>query len=294
MSWIEIHITASADNADLLSDQLTLLGAEAVTFQDAGNEPLYEPAPDTARIWKETIVIGLFNQQQALDPIVAYLENQRIAGSLKQFIVKKVAEEDWVRRSLDQFQPLKFGSRLWICPSWITPPDLNQVNVILDPGLAFGTGTHPTTALCLAWLDAHIQAQNCVIDYGCGSGILAVSALKLGAKQVFAVDHDPQALESTLRNGEQNQFYPPILKTYLPAELPAIQADLLMANILAQPLMELASTFAQLIKPGGKIILSGILANQVPLIRSIYSAWFTLQDAVYKEEWALLAATRSD
>ncbi len=209
-------------------------------------------------------------------------------------VIKKIADEDWVRRSLDQFKPMKFGKRLWICPSWFTPPEPNDVNIILDPGLAFGTGTHPTTALCLEWLDEHINAQHLVIDYGCGSGILSLAALKLGAKRVFAVDNDEQALEATLRNGEKNGFIPPELQTYLPNELPVEQADLLIANILAQPLIELAPLFAKRVKPHGKLILSGILPSQTEEITKAYSPWFNMQPPDFKEEWSRISGNRID
>lgn len=292
MAWTEFHITVSAEHADSLSHQLSLLGAEAVTFKDAGDQPLYEPAPDTARVWNETVVIGLFGHEQPVAPLVNYLEEQRDLGTIKHFRVEKIEDEDWVRRSLDQFKPLQFGSRLWICPSWIDSPDPAKVNVILDPGLAFGTGTHPTTALCLEWLDANIHSQPLVIDYGCGSGILALAALKLGAKEVRAVDNDPQALEATARNGEQNGLCSPVLTTYLPNELPHQQADLIIANILARPLIELAPVFAELVKIGGKILLSGILNVQTEEVIQAYSRWFLMQPAVYKEEWARLEGTR--
>lgn len=292
MPWLELHITASADQAALLSDQLMLLGAQAVTLQDAGDQPIYEPSDTTPRIWHETIIVGLFDYQQAMLPILTYLEEQQAAGLLKHIELKEVADEDWVRRSLDSFKPLCFGKRLWICPSWHTPPLSAAINIILDPGLAFGTGTHPTTALCLEWLDEHIQAEHYVIDYGCGSGILGLAALKLGAKHVLAVDNDPQALEATQYNAERNAVYSPQLRVSLPGAVGDQKADLLIANILAKPLIDMAPCFEKLVKSQGKILLSGILADQINAVIEVYQATFLMQPPVCKGEWARLEGER--
>jgi len=292
MPWLEIHITAFSDQVAMLSDQLTLLGAEAVTLKDAGDQPIYEPADTHPRIWQETILVGLFDHQQDMSPILSYLESQRADGVLSQFELKQVDDEDWVRRSLDSFSPICFGKRLWICPSWLTPPDSNAVNIRLDPGLAFGTGTHATTALCLEWLDEHIDATPYVIDYGCGSGILALAALKLGAKRVLAVDNDPQALEATHANAEQNEVSSSMLQAVLPNAVSDEKADLVIANILAQPLIDMSHSLAQLVKPHGQIVLSGILMSQVPAVRAAFEAFFDMQPPVYKEEWARLVGDR--
>ncbi|HLB57840.1 MAG TPA: 50S ribosomal protein L11 methyltransferase [Gammaproteobacteria bacterium] len=286
MPWIEVHITTTPAHIDSISTQLSFLGAEAITLQDAGNEPIYEPSADA--MWKETIMIGLFDYQHSIIPIVSYLEKQQSENHIAHFRLQEIGDEDWVRRSLDQFKPLKFGNRLWICPSWHTPPDLNAVNVILDPGLAFGTGTHPTTALCLEWLDNNIKSQECIMDYGCGSGILSLAALKLGAKRILAIDTDAQALEATERNAEKNAIYLPDLKTYFPAELIDEKADILIANILAKPLIELAPQFAKLVHSHGKIVLSGILDTQTQAILAVYSRYFTMQKPIEKEGWILL------
>lgn len=292
MPWLEIHATAFSAQVATLSDQLMLLGAEAVTLKDAGDQPIYEPSDTHPRIWQETIVVGLFDHQQDMPPILSYLENQQTEGLLTHVELKKVADEDWVRRSLDSFSPICFGKRLWICPSWLTPPDPDAVNIRLDPGLAFGTGTHPTTALCLEWLDQHLHATSYVIDYGCGSGILALAALKLGAKRVLAVDNDPQALEATQYNAEQNAVSPSELKLTFPDTVSKEQADLVIANILAQPLIDMAPQLAQLVKSQGNIVLSGILIEQVPAIIGAYKAFFDMQPPVYKGEWARLVGER--
>lgn len=294
MPWIELHITTSAKHANELSDQLTSLGAKAVTFKDGGNQPIYEPSHSTPRVWEETIVTGLFAFEYPLSSVITHLENDQKEGLITHFQLKEMADEDWVRASLDSFKPMKFGKRLWICPSWQTPPDQQGINIILDPGLAFGTGTHPTTALCLEWLAENIHSEQWVIDYGCGSGILGIAALKLGAVEVAAVDHDPQALETAKENGIQNNLYPPNFTTFFPDELIKKQADLIIANILAKPLIELAETFAKLTKLNGKIILSGILKGHIEDVIDAYKPWYTMQQPVSKEEWVRLVGIRSN
>jgi ribosomal protein L11 methyltransferase len=257
MPWNEIRIVTSADEANDLSDHLTALGAVAVTFQDAGDEPIFEPKPETPRLWHQTIVIGLFDSETLLESITESLDPLP-------YQVWHIPDENWERRCLEDFKPIQMGKRLWICPSWHQPPDPQAVNVILDPGLAFGTGSHPTTRLCLEWLDASITPDQSIIDYGCGSGILAIAALKLGAKKALAVDNDPQALIATRDNAERNHIDSKDLITQGPDENITEPADILIANILAQPLKELASHLASLTKPGGKIALSGILKDQAP------------------------------
>ncbi len=292
MPWIELRITTTAEYANPLGNQLLLLGAQTLTMQDAGDHPIYEPTPGSSVLWQDTVVIGLFDLQQSLEPITAYLEKQKNAGLIAHFNTQQIADEDWERRCLDHFKPMRFGKRLWICPSWQIPPDPQAVNVILDPGLAFGTGTHPTTALCLEWLDNNINSGETVIDYGCGSGILAIAALKLGAHQVFAIDHDTQAIDSTKENGKRNHLYPPKLKTGLPKDFNLPAADILIANILAQPLIELAPQFAKLAKPQSSLLLSGILINQANEVIKAYQPWFNMDAAINKEEWVRLTGVR--
>lgn len=294
MPWIELHSQTTADYADLLSDQLTLLGALAVTFQDAGDQPIYEPTPGAQNLWPETIVIGLFDNSLQPESLLTYLEEQQAAGLIQSFHFKNLPDQDWERICLDYFKPMNFGNRLWICPSWQKPPGLDAATVILDPGLAFGTGTHPTTALCLEWLDQHVQPGALVIDYGCGSGILGLAALKLGAKEVFAIDTDSQALEASEKNAARNPEIAAYFRTFMPDRfnLP-IFADILIANILAQPLLILAPRFAELTRPGSDLLLSGILVEQIELIREAYSPWFSFKTPViHKKEWARLEGKR--
>lgn len=293
MSYIEIHISTQAPHADNISNQLTLLGALAVTLKDAGNQPIYEPDAETPRVWDETIIVGLFDGGHRMLPLVSHFENQQTEGTVNHFQLIPIADEDWVRRSLDSFKPIAFGKRLWICPSWHTPPDATACNVMLDPGLAFGTGSHPTTALCLEWLDEQMTHGETVIDYGCGSGILGIAALKLGAKHVLAIDHDAQALTATCDNARQNGIQPAELETCFPDALKTDPADTVIANILANPLIKLAPLLAELTKKGGKLVLSGILQEQVVAILTAYLPFFTLQMIKNSSEWYLVSFVKA-
>lgn len=288
MSWKELHIITTADKADEISDQLSLFGANAVTFRDGGDDPIFEPTASTPRVWAKTIVIGLFDSELDLSPLLKQLNDT--------INIVDVPDEDWVRRSLDSFKPMKFGEKLWVCPSWQTPPEPNAINLILDPGLAFGTGSHPTTSLCLEWLEKNIILGQQIIDYGCGSGILGIAALKLGAKKVFAIDNDPQALEAAIHNSQQNGCHPSVFTTFLPEKTPPDikKADLVIANILAQPLVELAPKLASLTRIGGKILLSGILINQIESINKAYKNWYIMQHPISKGEWVSLVGIRAN
>lgn len=286
---IEFRIHTLAQHVESLSDQLMLLGACAVSMVDAANQPIYEPAPGEMILWQETTVVAHFEEDQMQDSISHFLAEQQSNKRLSSFSISKVEQQDWVRTSLDQFQPQQFGNRLWVCPSWIEPPHLDAINVMLDPGLAFGTGTHPTTKLCLQWLDQHIHGKEQVIDYGCGSGILAVAALKLGAADAIAVDHDPQALDACMMNAERNLISFDAINVYFPDELPVTTTcDVLIANILAQPLIELAPKFAQLVRSSGKIVLSGILAEQAKQVLAAYQPFFNMNEPTFSDEWVRL------
>jgi ribosomal protein L11 methyltransferase len=292
MSWLEIHATTSANHAHLLGDQFTVMGALSVSFLDAGDQPIYEPTAETP-LWEKTIVVGLFDPHHPIQDVLIFLEKQEAEGNVEHFHLKHLEDQDWQRICLESFKPILFGKKCWICPSWHTPPDKNAVNVTLDPGLAFGTGTHPTTALCLEWLDAHITGhEQLVVDFGCGSGILGIAALKLGAKRVLAVDNDPQALIATRANAERNQITQNQLEVTLPGIKIAPQADILIANILAQPLIELAPLFAKWVKPNGKVVLSGILIDQTINIIKAFQPYFHLQNPLAKAEWILLEGDR--
>lgn len=285
MAWIQFIFDSTPDAADALSDHLQECGASAVTFQDNADQPIYEPEIGTTPLWAATNVVALFDAETDTDMILSMLASMIAPQSLPNYRIEAVEDKDWVREWMDNFHPMNFGDRLWICPSWHTPPQHDAVNIMLDPGLAFGTGTHPTTALCLNWLDQDDVKDKVVIDYGCGSGILAIAAALLGAKKVIGVDTDPQALEATQANAARNGVE---IDTYLPDDCPDEPCDLLLANILAGPLQSLSERLANLTKAGAPIVLSGILDVQANDVSQSYQAWFDMEPPVLKDEWIRL------
>ncbi|HEB99044.1 MAG TPA: 50S ribosomal protein L11 methyltransferase, partial [Thiotrichales bacterium] len=286
MPWWQIELEAGAADPQRLADFLQAQGAISVTLTDAADQPLFEPEPGTTPLWSATRITALFELETAPGILREALAEQFGASLAERARESVLEDQDWERVWLERFRPMRFGQRLWVCPAGQRPrAEPDPVIVDLDPGLAFGTGTHPTTALCLEWLDAHPPAGHAVLDYGSGSGILAVAALKLGAERLWAVDIDPQALQSTRDNATRNGVEGG-LSVGLPDALPADAVfDLLLANILANPLIELAPALAGRVKPGGDILLSGILAQQAEAVRTAYAPWFALDDAVAREDW---------
>jgi ribosomal protein L11 methyltransferase len=287
MAWIQFVCHTTPDKAEGLSEALSECGAAAVTFEDDADQPIYEPDLGETPLWTETRLTALFDaetqQQTVLDMLAGMLPE------VPKFRVEAVEDKDWEREWMANFHPIQFGERLWIVPSWHTAPDEKAVNILLDPGLAFGTGTHATTALCLNWLDQADLQGKYVIDYGCGSGILAIAAALLGAERVIGVDTDPQALEATRANAERNGVD---IEAYLPGDCPDTPCDLLLANILAGPLQNLAPRFANLSRPGGELVLSGILQSQADEVAESYQPWFTMQPAVSRDDWIRLNGMR--
>lgn len=292
MSWIQIKLDTTRDQSEALEDLLLSIGAKAVTLQDGQDQPVFEPALGTTPLWDHTKVIGLFDASTDTDLVLAYLANALNPAPLPNHKVEIVEDKDWEREWMDSYHPIQFGKRLWVCPSWRETPDPTAANLILDPGLAFGTGTHPTTALCLEWLGNHDIRGLQVIDYGCGSGILGIAALILGADIVVAVDNDPQALEATEANGQRNQIESNRLQTYLPEQAPDKIADIMLANILAGPLINLATRLASLTKPNGKIVLSGILKEQAEEVMECYRQWFTMEPPTAQEDWVRICGVK--
>ncbi|MGE6098526.1 50S ribosomal protein L11 methyltransferase [Aeromonas salmonicida] len=290
MPWIQIRINATAKTADKVSNMLLGRGAQAVTFMDAQDVPVYEPLPGETPLWGETEVMGLFDAETDPAPTIAFF--QQIFGEDVGYKVEQLEDKDWVREWMDHFHPMQFGERLWICPSWRDVPNPDAVNVMLDPGLAFGTGTHPTTALCLQWLDGLDLAGKTVVDFGCGSGILGIAALKLGAARVIGIDIDPQAIQASHDNAERNGVAGQI-ELYLPADQPQdVEADVVVANILAGPLRELAPLIAGHGKAGSLMALSGVLESQAPELKTIYGQWFDMDPTAVKEEWCRLSGRK--
>lgn len=291
MPWQQLKIHTTAEHAELLSDLLTLMDAVAVTFADAADQALLEPKPAEMPLWQQVCVIALFTLDTAVDPIIDFLQRQ-LATKLN-YQLEILADQTWELAWLADFKPMQFGDRLWVYPSHETIADTAIIPLILDPGLAFGTGTHATTALCLRWLDKHVHSPITAIDYGCGSGILALAALKLGAAKVWAVDYDIQALDATRANAEKNHINSEQLTVVTPAELSLSKpVDLIIANILAKTLCELAELFAQLVRPQGNVVLSGILSEQVAEISQHYEPWFRILETNEDSGWISIVAQR--
>lgn len=298
MPWLQIKVSIQPEQAETYEDLLLAAGCAAVTYQDAADQPIFEPDLGTTPLWNTTVVTGLFaaehDIQETLQLLQAAQQQMDTASDTPrpEFKAEILEDKDWEREWMDHYHPMQFGKRLWVCPSWRDVPEPDAVNLMLDPGLAFGTGTHPTTALCLEWLDGQPLEALQVVDYGCGSGILGIAALLLGAHHVQAVDIDPQALTATRDNLERNGLNPDQLDTWLPLQAPRIKADVLVANILAGPLAELAPTLAERVKPGGKILLSGLLSQQADELISVYSRWFDMDPPGEREGWIRLSGVR--
>ena len=292
MAWIQLRIHTGKQEAELLSDLLMELGSVSITFEDGQDEPIFEPKLGETPLWTDTVVIALFDAGMDLQPIVEMLKSLPYMAPDFAYKIEQIEDKDWVREWMDAFHPIKFGERLWICPSWRDIPEPEAVNVILDPGLAFGTGTHPTTALCLEWLDGLELTGKEVVDFGCGSGILAVAALKLGAARVTGIDIDYQAIDASRANAERNKVADR-LSLYLPQDQPAeLKTEILVANILAGPLRELAPLIANLVKSGGKLALSGLLREQAEEISECYAQWFEMDEPAHKQDWTRLTGVR--
>ena len=289
MPWLQVTLETSRDDAQRLGDAMEEVGALAVSLEGADAEPLFETDwHDSTPVWKQTRVVALFAEDADVPTAMRMVAALLSLPEAPAFKTETVADQDWVRVWMDRWQPMHFGANLWVVPSWLTPPDADAANIILDPGMAFGTGTHATTAMCLEWLAAHPPRDLEVIDYGCGSGILAIAALKLGARHALGTDTDPQALAVSRENAERNQVADRFTLC-LPEAVPAdASADVVLANILAGPLIQLAPRLAALVRPGGMLVLSGLLANQAEEVEAAYTAHFVLERRVH-DGWAMLA-----
>ncbi|NWL80603.1 50S ribosomal protein L11 methyltransferase [Pseudomonas taiwanensis] len=291
MPWLQVRLAITPEQAETYEDALLEVGAVSVTFMDAEDQPIFEPDLGTTPLWSNTHLLALFEADTDEASLVAHLE-LLTGGALPEHQIERIEDQDWERSWMDNFQPMRFGRRLWIVPSWHDAPEPGAVNLLLDPGLAFGTGTHPTTALCLEWLDGQ-ELDDCeVLDFGCGSGILAIAALLLGARQAVGTDIDPQALEASRDNASRNGIDPARFPVYLPADLPAKPAEVVVANILAGPLVSLAPQITSLVAPGGRLALSGILAEQAEEVRAAYTDAFDLDPTAEKDGWVRISGVR--
>lgn len=291
MPWQQLNFQCPKADTDLAEALLMQAGALSILLNDAGDQPLFEPLPGESPLWDEVIISGIFAipTDELCEPTDFENLAQQIASHLtaSRVWVESLADKDWEREWMSQFKPIHCCAGLWIVPEWLTPPDPNAINIIMDPGLAFGTGYHATTRLCLDWLNQQTLQDKMVIDYGCGSGILGIAALMMGAKHVYAVDIDPQAVLATQQNAKRNQVDERI-STFLPQEFASFcdendgfKADMITANILAKPLIELSPYFAQLLNKGGQIVLSGLLYEQADEVNKAYATHFKL-DAVQR------------
>lgn len=276
MPWLQAHIVTSKEHAASIEVALEDLGALSVILTDAADEPMFEPAPGTTPIWRATRVTGLFPDTLDSDELRTHLELMLLGLETRTVRLESLADRAWERVWLERFHPMRFGHRLWICPTGQSVDANNAVIVYLDPGLAFGSGTHPTTALCLDWLDQANLTGKRIIDFGCGSGVLGIAAALLGAKSVVAVDHDPQAVIATRANAAANDVASRVFAVHS-VEFKAEPADIVMANVLTNVLVELNSEISRLVNPEGQLVLSGILEEQSDTIHRAYAGRFHLQ-----------------
>lgn len=289
--WLQAHLTVEKSRAPLIERLFEDLGAVAVTLGDAGDEPMLEPAPGETPLWQATRVSGLFEGACDPDALRSQVTQALAVDVGRALSLEFLADRDWERAWMDRFRPMRFGERLWIRPSGTEIDQEDAVIVDLDPGLAFGTGTHPTTALCLEWLDAQDLAGKRVIDFGCGSGILAIAALKLGARDVVAVDHDPQAVLATRDNAARNRVDDRISVVHS-ADFVPHAVELVVANILANVLIDLAPRILEMVRPGGRLLLSGILHDQAAAVMQAFARTIEFDPMATRQDWVLLAGTR--
>ena len=290
MAWLQLRLAITPDQAETCEDMLLELGAVSVTFMDAQDQPIYEPDLGTTPLWSQTHLLALFEADTDAAALQAQLTLR--LSPLPDLHIEVLEDQDWERSWMDNFHPMRFGQRLWIVPSWHEAPEPDAVNLLLDPGLAFGTGTHPTTALCLEWLDGQDLSGKQLIDFGCGSGILAIAGLLLGASDAIGTDIDIQALEASRDNAQRNGIADERFALYLPEAMPQGQAPVVVANILAGPLVQLADTISALVAPAGRLALSGILAEQAEEVRAAYQERFVLDPTAEKDGWVRISGVR--
>ena len=304
MSWVTLIIETDAAHAEVLSDALLEQGALSVDIHDAAadtqdEQMLFgEPGEPSGEIWQNAEVSALFDQDADIVAILRNVTQIMQSDQPLDYRIERIEEQDWVRLTQSQFDPIQISARLWIVPTWHQSPDPAAINLILDPGLAFGTGSHPTTQLCLGWLDQNLQPGDKMMDYGCGSGILAIAALKLGARYVTGIDIDPQAIKASEENALRNQCDPEKFHfatahqaTERSAQ-PEEQTDVVVANILANPLIILAPLLMQIVRKHGHIVLSGILKEQAEEVKAVYQQWFDMRIAREQEGWVLLTGIK--
>jgi ribosomal protein L11 methyltransferase len=276
LAWLQLELRVPHALAETLETQLEGDGAVSVSLMDGGDEPMFETETERGKLWQAVLITALFPEDT---------DKATLMGTYQAYhpTLQDIAEQQWELAWLDMFKPMQFGRDVWIVPTAFTPPKPDAVNIMLNPGLAFGSGTHPTTALCLTWLDTH-RPQGTVLDYGAGSGILAITAKKLGAEHVVATDIDPQAVSSARDNAMANQT---LIDVYPVETLPSIHADVVLANILAGTLIELTDIVQGYLKPGATLVLSGILSRQAEQVIEAYPD-LTLDSVTEQEGWVMI------
>ncbi|MEO8332152.1 MAG: 50S ribosomal protein L11 methyltransferase [Gallionella sp.] len=296
MPWLTLIVDTDANHAEVLSDALLELGALSVDLLDADADTpdeqaiFGEPGEPPPGVWRHNRVSALFDDDQDVSEILRCAVSSIGLAQLPEYRIEALADNDWVRLTQSQFEPIPISPRLWIVPTWHNPSDPDAINIVLDPGLAFGTGSHPTTRLCLRWLDDHLQGGETVLDYGCGSGILAIAAVKLGAASATGVDVDLQAVVASRDNAIANRVAD--IRFHLPNDAPPGSYDLVVANILTNPLRMLAPLLANATRQGGRIVLSGILEEQARDVMTLYQQWFDMDTPVFEEGWSCLSGRR--
>ena len=290
--WQQLKIQLHSEDTSYFEQILFDSDAISISYLDAEDQPVFQEEPGSTPLWDNTFLLCLFNTKTDLGSLLNKLRCNTKVLNNKTLNIELIEDQDWERSWMKDFEPIQFGEKLWICPSWLSPPEPNAVNIKLDPGLAFGTGNHATTSLCLRWLDQADVRGSEVIDYGCGSGVLSIASALLGAVKVHSVDNDPQAISATIDNSRRNKVPGDVLTTYLPEAVPPVHADILIANILERPLIDLSEKFAELVKKGGYITLSGLLEEQIPSLLSCYDRWFDMEAPQVEQGWVLLCGTR--
>ncbi len=295
MTWLQLRLDIARADVAALEDLLLAAGAAAVTLEDNADQPLLEPGVGETPLWNQTRLTALFAADTKMEQIWQALPESLLHRTNPR--VDILEDKDWEREWIQHYQPMQFGRRLWICPSWLEPPNPSAVNLLLDPGLAFGTGTHPTTAMCLQQLDRMPLTGKTVVDYGCGSGILAVAAIKLGATLGLGIDNDPQALAACRDNAARNGIAPENLPVALPSDVDhkawQQRAEVVVANILAGPLTDLSDILLDFLQPAGTLILSGLLHNQAEALCAHYAQTLQLRIVDEKDGWVCLQGKRA-
>lgn len=294
MAWIQLKFDIAPEESEAYEEALLETGALAVTFTDLHDNPVYEPELGTTPLWANTVLTALYEADTSPEAVIAMLSaiTGRAVRELPTWQAEIVEDKDWERAWMDRFEPINFNDRLWVVPSWKTAPNPKAANLRLDPGLAFGTGTHPTTHMCMQWLAENDVANKSVTDYGCGSGILGIAALLLGAKSMIGVDVDPQAIVATENNAIANGVSTSDLTLWLPSDVQTCQTDLVLANILAGPLIDLAAAITSMLRSGGDIVLSGILADQAQSVLTAYNNWIDFDPVYQQDGWVRLSGKK--